>query len=423
MRIAVANWNLRKLGGIESYLDKIIAGLVRGGHEIAFLCERDVPADRARIRLPADSSVWCTASIGRQSALDGLASWAPDIIYVHRLNNYELEEKAIALAPAVFFAHDYQRTCLSGVKTFDLPVTRPCHRRFGWPCVALYFPRQCGKSGPAAMWQAFRVKSRQLGLLRRYRAIVTHSQRMRAEYLKHGFRAEFVHRIPFRLEPVDAASFQSSGAARHADEAGTAPSRSSARLLFVGRMELVKGGQVLLDALPAVADCLRRPIEVSFAGDGTLRRQWQEHAERIETAKSNIRIRFSGWLDESQLDALEDDCDLLVVPSVWPEPFGRVGLEAGLRRLPAAAFAVGGIPEWLIDGINGYLAPADPPTAAKLAESIVKCLRNSETHSRLREGALAIAKQLTLDQHVEQLSALFAYIRATQSKGSGRPIR
>ena len=48
---------------------------------------------------------------------------------------------------------------------------------------------------------------------------------------------------------------------------------------------------------------------------------------------------------------------LLVVPSVWPEPFGSVGMAAARCGVPAAAFAVGGIPQWLHDGVNGHLAP------------------------------------------------------------------
>ena len=81
------------------------------------------------------------------------------------------------------------------------------------------------------------------------------------------------------------------------------------------------------------------------------------------------------------------DSDLLVVPSTWPEPFGLIGPEAGLHRLPAAAFAVGGIPEWLSDGVNGRLAPGDPPSAAGLARAIVECVRDPAELARLRNGA------------------------------------
>ena len=88
----------------------------------------------------------------------------------------------------------------------------------------------------------------------------------------------------------------------------------------------------------------------------------------------------------------------------------------------AAAFAVGGNGEWLIDGVNGYLAPADPPSAAKLAAAIAKCLRDSATHSRLRDGALRIARRFSLDNHLEQLSTLFAAV-ARQAEKPTRAAR
>lgn len=404
MRIAVANANLRKLGGVESYLNEILPALGRHGHEVAVLCERDVPAGRARIAIPAGAPVWCVPSLGAQAALDSLASWKPEIIYAHRLTDYNLEEKALALAPAVCFVHDYQRSCLSGTKAFGRPVTRPCHRRFGLPCLALYFPRQCGKSRrPGKVLQAFFVKSRQTKLLHRYRAVVTHSQHMRDEILNHGFSEQFVHRIDYPVEPKNAA-----GIAAHVHREPNTP----ARLLFAGRMERIKGGDLLLDALPQVERSLRRPIEMTFAGDGPLRGRWQERANQIEAANARIGIKFPGWLEKPQLEEVESKCDIVVIPSVWPEPFGRIGPEAGLQGLPAAAFAVGGIPEWLIDGVNGHLASAEPPTSAGLAEAITKSLLDSDTHSRLRAGAFAIAKKLTLEHHVEQLCALFTDLRA-----------
>ena len=97
------------------------------------------------------------------------------------------------------------------------------------------------------------------------------------------------------------------------------------------------------------------------------------------------------------------DSDLLVVPSTWPEPFGLVGPEAGLHGLPAAAFAVGGVPEWLSDGVNGHLAPGDPPSAAGLARAIVECLREPAELARLSRGAREMALRFELDAHLETL--------------------
>src|SRR5206468_9555238 len=51
------------------------------------------------------------------------------------------------------------------------------------------------------------------------------------------------------------------------------------------------------------------------------------------------------------------ECSLVVMSSVWPEPFGMAGIEAMRYGLPVVAFDAGGIREWLLDGHNGYLVP------------------------------------------------------------------
>ena len=115
---------------------------------------------------------------------------------------------------------------------------------------------------------------------------------------------------------------------------------------------------------------------MTFAGDGPARPAWEAAAARLMTRQPGIRIAFPGWLERERIDTLMSDADLLVLPSLWPEPFALVGLEAARHHLPVAAFAVGGIPDWLRPGMNGYLAPGDPPTAAGLAGAIVACLRD-----------------------------------------------
>ena len=132
---------------------------------------------------------------------------------------------------------------------------------------------------------------------------------------------------------------------------------------------------------------------MTFAGDGPARASWQAAAARLATRERKLRIEFTGWLDPDRISALLATADLLVVPSLWPEPFGLVGLEAARHRLPVAAFAVGGIPDWLRPGVNGYLAPGDPPTPGGLAEAIIACVKDPETHARLRDGAGRVAAE------------------------------
>jgi glycosyltransferase involved in cell wall biosynthesis len=184
-----------------------------------------------------------------------------------------------------------------------------------------------------------------------------------------------------------------------------------ARLLFIGRMDDLKGGDLAIDALPEVASTLGRRVRMVFAGDGPARHNWEKAAAEVEFAHATVRITFTGWQTASDLTYLLDTSDLLVVPSLWPEPYGRVGLEAGRRGVPTAAFAVGGIPEWLIAGRNGALAPADPPTAHGLAQAIVECLSTVEKHANLRQGARAVAAQLEdAERHIEILLGILTRV-------------
>ena len=80
-----------------------------------------------------------------------------------------------------------------------------------------------------------------------------------------------------------------------------------------------------------------------------------------------------------------------------------VGVQAALEGLPAAAFTVGGIPAWLADGVNGHLAPGDPPTAEGLAQAIIKCLGDSEHYLNLCSGAAKMAGRFTVQEHIAEL--------------------
>jgi glycosyltransferase involved in cell wall biosynthesis len=116
-----------------------------------------------------------------------------------------------------------------------------------------------------------------------------------------------------------------------------------------------------------------------------------------------LHIDFAGWLDRDRIAELMARSDLLVLPSLWPEPLGMVGLEAARQHLPVAAFAVGGIPGWLRPGVNGYLARGDPPTPGGLAEAVIACLKDPDTHARLRDGAARVAAEFDFEHHIDEL--------------------
>ena len=406
MRIAIVNFSSRRVGGTESYLDEIIPAFVNSGHEVGLFVECDIPADRSRIWLSEESPLWCVATQGTIFAIGAMRDWRPDLIFAHGLVNPKIETATLSLAPAVFFVHGYYGTCITGAKTNSYPNVVPCTRVFGPKCLLQFYPRRCGGLNPVSALIDYRRQADRLKLLQRYRALLTDSTYMRNEYLRHGFDPSMVFTSSY---------FSGCDPGLDAEiESAVIPNRDSnrrssrlVRLLFIGRMDDLKGGLLLLDSLPIVAAALDRPIELTFGGDGAARESWTRRALTITGKDGRVKTVFEGWLGQNRIQELQSESDLLVMPSLWPEPFGRVGLESGSRGLPVAAFAVGGIPDWLCDGVNGYMAPGDPATPNGLAQAIIKCLRTPAEHERLRSGALAVARRFKLHNHIAQLYDLF----------------
>lgn len=422
MRIAVVNVTNRKIGGVETYLDTVIPALARQGHKLAFLYEITEPRERDEVTMPENSPSWCVAELGEKRAVALLRAWQPDLIYAHKFADADLETQIQTIAPSVFFIHDYYGTCISGMKTFKQPVVTPCHRRFGWQCMVNYFPRRCGGLNPLTMVKLYQLQSKRLESLRSYDAIATHSEHMMNELVLHGLEVQRVHNFPYYVKPAKKSGQTQDPMVQIARGNVPASPANPAywQLLFSGRQELLKGGHVFLEALPAVSAALDRPVRVIFAGDGRERERLQQQAAALQKSNAQLQIDFPGWMNRDQMEALFRRSDLLVVPSLWPEPFGLVGPEAGLRSVPVAAFNVGGIPDWLKDGVNGALAPGDPPTADGLAQAIIQCLSDPAKHTQLRCGAFEVAQQFNVREHLASLMNVFEF--ALEHRRINRPI-
>ena len=402
MRIAISTWTRRQAGGVESYLAAVIPALVDRGHDVAMIHETDDPADRDPLHSDAGVVEWCLGD-GADAAIESLRRWRPDVIFAHGLEDEALEARIAAIAPAVLFAHAYRGTCISGTKTFASPVYQSCERVLGWSCLAHYLPRQCGGRSPATMMQLYKRESARRDGFGQYHAVAAFSQHIASEYERHGVAPARVHRVPCHVTAPGGVA------------AKRLPADGPLHLLFVGRMEALKGGDLLVGAIPDVHAALRRPIHVTFVGDGRARETWEAQARDVVGATASS-IEFTGWLTPDGRDRLFAEVHLLIVPSVWPEPFGLVGLEAAGHGIPAAAYALGGIGEWLKDGVSGALAPANPPTSAALAAAIVHCVERADRYARLSQGALAIAAQHSMEDHVAAVTGILAAAAAGRAE-------
>jgi hypothetical protein len=115
-------------------------------------------------------------------------------------------------------------------------------------------------------------------------------------------------------------------------------------------------------------------------------------------AAMGVRLSLLGRQDRAAFAATLDRARAVAVPSLWPEPFGMMGIEAYARGRPVAAYAVGGIPEWIGDA---GIAVSRGDEAA-LARAIVEVL-DASRWKQFSSAARLQAARYTPEAYVDRL--------------------
>jgi glycosyltransferase involved in cell wall biosynthesis len=392
VRILIAHEAATGGGGVESYLAALVPALITRGDLVAFLHHRTRTTD-APMRLHFESVPhFSVEDDGFEAVLQQVAEWRPDVCFSHNMGPLEVDEALLARWRVVKMMHGFFGTCISSHKAHAFPSVVPCTRAFGASCVALYVPRRCGSFHPVKAFRSFAWNSRQRQVLDRYAAVVVASRYMQDEYARQGLD---------RARLVTAPLFPTIDRAVAPREAPARPT-----VLFAGRMTNLKGPRVLMEAASIAGRLLGQPLDVVMAGDGP------ERARLIDAARTwSVRATFPGWVTGEARTALMRHASIVAVPSLWPEPFGLVGLEAAVHGVPAIAFDVGGISEWLHDGLNGRLV-REQGSAAAFGRAMAATLGDAPALRKLEQGALTVASRMNVDAHLQKLDAAFAAARA-----------
>lgn len=170
-------------------------------------------------------------------------------------------------------------------------------------------------------------------------------------------------------------------------------------VVFLGHLEASKGIYELLDAIAAVRAAVP-DVRLACAGEGD-RIGVARYAERLGISDA---VKFTGWVGPSGKRALLEHAAALALPSS-EESLPMSLLEAMSAGVPVVASAVGGIPEVLADGVNGFLvAPGDKRSLERalrrllidrpLGERLGAAARESLRYKYSPERALARLEEL-----------------------------
>jgi glycogen(starch) synthase len=186
--------------------------------------------------------------------------------------------------------------------------------------------------------------------------------------VSHAIAAKIGPPIIVIPNPYDASIFRNDGDGFRSRE-----------LIFVGRLVSDKGVDTLLEAVAVLCDQKLRP-RLTIVGDGQERSALEKMAEELKIA---TQVMFTGSKSQSEVADLLRRHQVLVVPSLWEEPFGVVALEGIACGCVAIGSKAGGLPEAI--GPCGVTFPNGDSTA--LADRITELLTDERRITELSSHA------------------------------------
>lgn len=221
-------------------------------------------------------------------------------------------------------------------------------------------------------------------IARRATAIVTASEHERGLLERYyGADRARMHTVPCG---VDLERFRPQDRQASRQKLGLDP--TGPVLLWVGRLEKLKGVDILISAVAQLDD--RNFTLLIVGGDERAHELKAELRAQAETAGVAANVRFEGPVMHEDLPAYYSAADVCVVPSYY-ESFGLVAVEAMACGTPVVASRVGGLISTVTDGVTGYLIPWRCPEP--FAERLELLLDNDELRASFgRAGREAVER-------------------------------
>lgn len=380
-RILFISQNYAVRGGAESYLLRIMNGLYELGHEVGCCYLQRSPDDHI-------SGLWLERYIAPDQLRylsTTISEFKPDVIHINDVIPTPFLDELLEKAPCVFFEHAFTPFACPGDGRFWTQSGTVCTRRVGSYCLIAPYLHHCGTRHFKRHWDQFRVTKNWQSRREKFSKFLVASRFMKATLVDEG-----IEESQISIVSLPAPHMKSLPAPQ--EKAG-APT-----FVFAGRFIEHKGGDFLLRAL----ETINTPIQLFMVGDGREYENWKDLALSIVRKHPRHVIQWMKWQSSSEIQKLFAQSRAVVVPSLWPEPFGLVGLEAMAVGCPVIAHDRGGIEDWLTDLDNGLLIRE--PTLEKLGTAIERLATDVRFARNLgSRGLERVEKEFQLDEHLRRL--------------------
>jgi glycosyltransferase involved in cell wall biosynthesis len=218
------------------------------------------------------------------------------------------------------------------------------------------------------------------------RFVLSPSRHLKQRYEEAGFR-EILH-VPLGFYP--------------ADEVPRPPFEGTLKIAYLGNIVPFKGAHVILREVLRLPDPAR--AEVHIYGR-PVNEAYHEEVTRLalELPEGSV-VLHGGYRSDKELQEILSTVHLVVFPSLWEENYPLVVRETLLHGVPVVGSTLGGVPEAIEDGVNGFLF--DPYREGDLAEKLERLLETPLLLDAITEGARRSAIE-TMEHHVERVVGLY----------------
>lgn len=385
MKILHVTYYGQKMGGAEVILFRTLEALEETGIQNVLVYQ--FPSPEAETRWPA-YQVDGLGDPDGSNPLDTakhfeeiLQKEKPDLIHLYDIGNSFTAEISLASAPTVQSIFNHNAYCPGGNKFLPF-AGKICERSYGPGCLTSAFLTHCCTIRPDKLYRSYRRSSQMMK--RGNIPFLVLSRYQKNALIQNGFpENQIIIHPPFTPVP----------------EKNNSPDQFKNEILFTGRINSQKGWQPLLEALRL----LRSDYTLVVDGDGPDLSKMKERAVQLGIIG---KIKFVGWQDSRSHEENYRRSSMAVVPSVWAEPFGMVGIEAFSHQKPVVAFEVGGIPDWLENGSSGFLIR--PYDIKQMSEKIDELLSSPEKAKQMgAKGRARVEMEFTKEIYIKRLINIY----------------